>query len=430
MKKYKYHLRRMGIRSSGFIYLILIVILLILFSVLMFKGCNAVIRENFSQAAKSTVTIVGKAAFETFVPSGAYMTEMENYQYKGKSDYTATFLAALYPSYGYIDSIYVEHTGGDNIVGSPHSGESTSSGEYVTDPVSQETEPPTQPPTTEPDSQQETTTDGNNNGPDIMSVAGKVYSKEDLLNRDFLLKNIYIVPSHTSLTSNILKPEQLLNTNLTMEKDATKPQILIFHTHSQEKFKDSTGTDMSIVQVGDYLDKLLTEKYGYNVIHDRNSYDLINGVLDRSAAYTYANEAIEKTLAENPSIQVVIDLHRDGVAEDRHLITEQNGVVMAQLMLFNGISYTNNLGEIDYLKNPYRSDNLAMSLQMFLLGKTYYPGYFRCIYIEGYRYCLHWRGRSMLVEAGAQTNTYQEVINAMDPLADLLNMELSGNYVK
>ena len=233
------------------------------------------------------------------------------------------------------------------------------------------------------------------------------------------------------MTENILRPEEFLNKDLSITKDVTKPQILIFHTHSQETFADSVAGDptTTIVGVGDYLTELLTQKYGYQVIHDTSVYDYVDGKLDRSKAYTYAEEGIAKILQENPSIEVVIDLHRDGVAETTHLLTEIDGKKMAKIMFFNGLSYSRVNGDIGYLYNPYRDDNLAMSLQMQLIGKAYYPDFLRNIYVNAYRYCLHERGRSMLIEAGAQTNTVEEVKNAMEPLADILNKFLSGEKV-
>ncbi len=151
--------------------------------------------------------------------------------------------------------------------------------------------------------------------------------------------------------------------------------------------------------------------------------------MDRSEAYTYAENAIAKILEANPSIEVVIDLHRDGVGEDTHLVTDIDGKKTAKIMFFNGISYSNVKGDIKYLYNPFRDDNLAMSLQMHLLGEAYYPGWLRNIYINAYRYCLHERGKSMLIEAGAQTNTVEEVKNAMEPLADILDKLLRGEKV-
>ena len=236
------------------------------------------------------------------------------------------------------------------------------------------------------------------------------------------------VTSITSLTTQIMRPEEFLAKDLSLEKNADSPQILIFHTHSQEGFMDTVEGDTSttIVGVGDYLTDILTNTYGYNVYHDTSVYDYVDGKLDRSKAYTYAEENVTKILKENPSIEVVIDLHRDGVPDTTRLVTEENGVTMSKVMFFNGISYSKAKGDIGYLYNANRDDNLAMSLQMYLLGEAYYPGLLRNIYINAYRYCLHMKGRSMLIEAGAQTNTSTEVKNAMIPVADMLDRLLRG----
>lgn len=259
----------------------------------------------------------------------------------------------------------------------------------------------------------------------VLEAAAGIIPKEKLMDYNYVLNNFYVVPSVTSLRPQVLDLDKISQVDLRIEKNSTVPQILVFHTHSQEKFADSEENGMSIVNVGDRLVSLLQEQYGYNVIHLTDEFDMAGGVLDRSEAYTYANTKLDEVLAQNPSIQVVIDLHRDGVDASKHLVTEIDGKQTARIMLFNGISYTKEQGEIDYLPNPYITENLAMTYKMFLLGKINYPDLFRCIYISGYRYCLHHVPRSMLIEAGAQTNTYEEVYNAMEPLARLIDMELT-----
>ena len=209
-----------------------------------------------------------------------------------------------------------------------------------------------------------------------------------------------------------------------MKKDASVPQILIYHTHSQESFKDSAPQGQTVADIGTYLAELLIEK-GYGVYHDTTVYDLKDGILDRSKAYNYALDGITNILQQNPSIEVVLDIHRDGVNEGLHLVSEVNGKPTAQIMFFNGLSQTPE-GEIAYLPNPYRSDNLAFSLKMQLGAQAYFPGLTRKIYLKGLRYNLHLRPRSALVEVGAQTNTYEEAKNAMEPLAQLLDMVLQG----
>lgn len=186
---------------------------------------------------------------------------------------------------------------------------------------------------------------------------------------------------------------------------------------------DSTPGDAgsSVVALGERLTQILTEQYGFHVLHHTGEYD----VEDRDNAYSYAGPALEQILAENPSIEVVIDLHRDGVSENMHLVSEVNRKQTAQIMFFNGLSRTTKNGEIAYLENPNRADNLAFSFQLKLAADEYYPGFARATYLKGYRYNLHYRPRSLLVEVGAQTNTFEEAMNAMEPLADILHRVLA-----
>ena len=253
-------------------------------------------------------------------------------------------------------------------------------------------------------------------------------SPQTLADYNYLMNQFFIVDSQTTTNADQLNAAELLGEDLTIQKDAAKPQILLYHTHSQEAFTDSREGEVedTIIGVGNYLTELLTKNYGYQVIHVTEAFDMESGELDRSAAYDYAGTYLETILEENPSIEVVIDLHRDGVPENRHLVTEINGKPTAQIMFYNGLSYTIARGSLDYLPNPYIQDNLAFSFQMEYQAAQYYPDFYRGIYLAGYRYNLHLRPRSVLVEAGAQTNTVQEVKNAMEPFADILNRVLQN----
>ena len=255
---------------------------------------------------------------------------------------------------------------------------------------------------------------------------GKVvtFAREKLDDFDYLIQNFYQVDNTTTIGSAQLNADALLGKDVRLSHDASTPQILIYHTHSQEGYADSVPGDasMTVVGVGDYLTELLTQKYGFSVIHHTGQYD----VGDRDHAYAKAGPALEQILAENQSIEVVIDLHRDGVGNNTRLVTEQNGVQMAQVMFFNGLSRTTKTGDIEYLYNPYIADNLAVSFQMQLKAAEYYPGFTRRIYLKGYRYNMHYCPKTLLIEVGAQTNTLEEAKNAMVPLADLLNKVLTG----
>ncbi len=251
---------------------------------------------------------------------------------------------------------------------------------------------------------------------------------ELLKDENYIKSTYYTIDSTTYVETGELSVDRLLGKDMKLKGDNSAPQILIFHTHSQEAFADSvTGdADTTIVGVGAYLAKLLTEKYNFNVIHNTTTYDLIDGKLDRNKAYSLAETDIKRILAANPSIEVILDIHRDAMDEQTHLVTEMNGKPTAKFMFFNGMSRTRKLGNIDYLPNPYREENMSFAFQMQLKAEEYYPGVTRRIYLKGYRYNLHLLPKTLLVEVGAQNNTVEEEKNAMEPLAHMLSMVLKG----
>lgn len=256
------------------------------------------------------------------------------------------------------------------------------------------------------------------------AAASASISPEKLADYDYLIQNFYTVDSSTTISSAQLNASELLQIDCSVaEGGGEEPQILIYHTHASEGYSDSTEGDYSttVVGVGEELAGILRDTYGYTVLHDTGVYDS-----DRNRAYSVAKPYIEQILAEHPSIEVVIDLHRDGVSSDTRLVTEQDGVSVAQVMFFNGLSRTTSLGDISYLENPYITENLAFSLQMKLAAEELYPGFSRKIYLKGYRYNMHLMPKSLLVEVGAQTNTLEEAMNAMGPLAAVLDRVLSG----
>lgn len=257
------------------------------------------------------------------------------------------------------------------------------------------------------------------------SEGGRTYFKEQLADYDFLIKHFYTVHPTAAAGRDLMRADVFLETDLSLEKaENGEPQILIYHTHSQETYADyDTGNpDANVITVGEHLAECLRRK-GYGVIHDTSFYDLQGGELDRSRAYNYALEGISGMLQNYPSIQVILDVHRDGVSEHTHLISEVNGKQTAKVMFFNGTSETPD-GPIAYLPNPCRTENLAFSFQLKLCADALYPGFTRNIYLKGLRYNQHLRPRSALLEVGAQTNTLEEALNAMEPLAELLELVL------
>lgn len=246
----------------------------------------------------------------------------------------------------------------------------------------------------------------------------------ELSDYETLVKNCYTIDPTTMAGSDQLNVEKFLARDFTISKEGEGPQILIYHTHSQEGFADSVPGDSgtTVVGVGERLADILTNVYGYKVLHHTKEYDKDT----RNNAYSRALPDLEQILMEYPSIQVVIDLHRDEMPEKTRLVTEIDGKPTARFMFFNGLSRTKTTGNLDYLYNVYQEENLAFSFQAQLKAMEYYPGLTRKNYLKAYRYNMHLCPRTLLIELGAQNNTVEEAMNACDPLAHILNLVLCG----
>ncbi len=280
------------------------------------------------------------------------------------------------------------------------------------------TTPPTAAPTQEPVQEVFATTF-------VPHTLQTIVDLQELSDYETLVKEFYTIDSVAMIGSDMLDAQALAGVDLRISKKTEGPQILIYHTHSQEAFADSVPGDDSttIVGVGEHLAEILRNQYGYEVLHHLGEYD----VKTRDNAYSRALPDVQKILEENPSIQVVIDLHRDGLKDESNkLVMDLDGRPTARFMFFNGVSCGRKTGNIDYLYNPNLAQNLAFSFQMKKVAEEYYPGLTRKNYINAYRYNMHLCGRTTLIELGAQNNTVEEAMNACDPIAHILDMVLSG----
>ncbi len=260
----------------------------------------------------------------------------------------------------------------------------------------------------------------------VADVVGKKYILEDLQDITYLKDHLYIVNATTKMTAEDFDAEYFIlkDLSLTAPEEAEAPQILIFHTHASEGFADSRPGEPAdtVVGVGELLTAVLQEKYGYNVLHDTTVFDRKNGKDNRNYAYNDALKYLQELLEQYPSIEVIIDLHRD--AGEKRVATV-NGKQTAKVMLFNGLS-RNTQGKLTYLPNKNLKDNLAFSFQMKLIGDEMYPGLMNRIFLKDYRYNMHLAERFLLIELGTEKNTVEETMNAMEPLADVLHQVLGG----
>jgi len=252
------------------------------------------------------------------------------------------------------------------------------------------------------------------------------FHAEWLSDLDFVRKNFYSVEKYTELTSADFDGKRFAEMDLKITTDGNEPKILIFHTHMYEAYSDSNPENLyqGVYGLGEELCRVLYDKYGIVAQHHNGRFDVVSGKTGiTDGAYERMEPEIQRVLDENPNIEVVIDIHRDGVGESVKLESIINGQTVAPIMFVNGLSKIYSKGTLEpiySLPNPHLSENLAFSFQMQLAASELYPGLMRRIYIKPYRYSLNMKPKSLLVEIGAQTNTYAEALRSVEPLADIL----------
>jgi stage II sporulation protein P len=259
----------------------------------------------------------------------------------------------------------------------------------------------------------------NHNFDEVITEAD-LYKLNDIT---YLRQKFYIVDPRTEITPDLFDVDRFMREDLTMVNSA-QPKVLIFHSHSQEMFVNSTDTSDGIIAVGAALADVLNNKYGISALHNTDTFDLVDGKHLIEGAYERMEPVITETLRQNPSVEMVIDLHRDGFLEGTpKQVVNINGKETAVIMFFNGISQLAENGEVEkirFLPNNYLNTNLALSFRAQLAANAMYPGFTKKIYLNAYRYSLHMMPKSLFVEVGSQFNTKEEAVNTAEPLADII----------
>ena len=220
-----------------------------------------------------------------------------------------------------------------------------------------------------------------------------------------------------------LRPDlgDLISRPLTWDLTGDAPTVLILHTHATESYTRSAGEtytesaafrtldeDYNLISVGDHLTELL-EAGGLTVIHDRTLHDYPS----YNGSYNSSRKSMASYLKQYPSIQLVLDIHRDASADNNAQMTTTaavNGVSSSQLMLVVG---TNASG----LDHPDWEENLALALKLHAQLERIAPDICRDINLRAQRFNQDQSTGALLVEVGAAGDTHAEALTAVEVLA-------------
>lgn len=214
--------------------------------------------------------------------------------------------------------------------------------------------------------------------------------------------------------------------NLGVEVNSDEPQVLILHTHATENYLTEdrdyyTNSDLkrtkdekfSVVGVGERLKKELEEK-GITTIHDKTLHDNPS----YSGSYTRSSATMEKYLKKYPSIKLVIDLHRDAIADGKNIIrpvVEIEEKEAAQVMICVG-------SETGIAENfSHWKENLHIGLKLQQTLEVLYPGLARPLYLAYERvYNQDVSPNAIIIEFGTNGNTFAQAEYSAIMVADAI----------
>ncbi len=219
------------------------------------------------------------------------------------------------------------------------------------------------------------------------------------------------------------KPDigSLLKKTLDIELSGQAPTVLIVHTHASECYTKEPGqsfsysgnyrtldTSYNMVAVGEALAAEL-EKAGIRVLHDTTLHDYPS----YSESYSRCRKTVKQYLQAYPSIQLVLDLHRDAAtnADGSQYATgvRVDGERIAQFMFVSGSNRVST--------HPHWQENLALALKMQALLERDLPGLTRKTLLRNSRFNQDLSTGALLIECGTAGNTLTEVLGAVPYLA-------------
>ncbi len=251
------------------------------------------------------------------------------------------------------------------------------------------------------------------------TIVSKTYSSESATQSE---GNVYV----KNTTGRSFDISETLKLPMALKKvNQGEISVLIFHTHTTETYQildkpnylksfspRSTNEKMNMIRVGEEIASVL-ESEGVGVIHDKTVYDS-----QYSGAYERSGKAVDEYLKKYPSIQVVIDVHRDGIqtSETSKIkpVTTINGKKAAQIMIISGCEGN---GVTDFPDWEY---NLRFALNLQKKAEDMYPSLMRPLFFCNRKYNMYKSKCSVLLEIGSDANTIDEAAYSGRLIGDVL----------
>lgn len=204
-----------------------------------------------------------------------------------------------------------------------------------------------------------------------------------------------------------------------------KPAVLIYSTHSTESYTQAEekytasaqyrtlDKNCNMLSIGEALEEKLQIR-GISVLRD----DTLHDSPSYNYAYGHARKTVTTYVKENPTVCLVLDLHRDAVetkSGQLRTVAPNREKPCAQIMLVVG---TNQSG----LTHDGWEENLSMALKLERILEAISPGITRPLCLRSQRFNQDVSPGALLVEIGAAGNTRAEALEAVEVLAQAVEV--------
>lgn len=248
------------------------------------------------------------------------------------------------------------------------------------------------------------------NGKKKGNIREKTYINEGVTDKYSLVRMKNVNRTKVSL-------KDILNEKIDLSVNKKEPSVLIFHTHTTEtypileksyyteSFKTrSNDKSRNMVRVGEAIVEEI-EGAGFSVIHDKEIHDA-----KYTGAYGKSRETIEAILKKYPSIQIVLDIHRDAIQDSDGTKVKPTATIKgkkaAQIMIISGCQEEGNP-----IKNlPDWRYNLTFAVHLQQKLEELFEGITRPLYFCPRSYNMNVTHCSLLVEVGSDSNTLEEAV--------------------
>ena len=244
--------------------------------------------------------------------------------------------------------------------------------------------------------------------------------EEDYIKVHIGEENIPTLNSNSNNKENVSVSSSEYKNDIRLTKE--NPTMLIYHTHAGETYSDSpegnyhsqNNKDKSVVEIGTLLTEQLNQK-GWGIAHSTKYHDYP----DFTKSYISSLETVKSMLNTHKSINIAIDLHRDGrdlkteddmKKESERMTTTYKGEKVAKFFFVVGMK-NENINEVQ---------SLAEDITKFAQSK--YPELVLPIVKKQHgKFNQYMAKNHMLIEIGSNGTTSEEAKASVKYVAEILD---------